>query len=86
MQFVSVAVDGVHLQEVEEGPGDEETFSEGKAFQVAHVEGQRVGGGRNGAETNQLTHDIPYPDSWKEITLKIERGLGIWLGTVISVY
>lgn len=62
VQLVPVSVNHVHLQEVEESACDEEAVREGKTFDVTHVQGEGVGGRRNGAQTHQLTDDVPHAD------------------------
>lgn len=60
MQLVPVAVDDVHLQEVEERTRDEEALGEGEVFDVAHVQGEGVGGRGNGAQAHQLADNVPH--------------------------
>lgn len=65
VQLIPIAVDDVHVQEGEERASDEEAVGKGKVFEVAHVQGEGVGGGGNGAQTNQLADDIPDANTWK---------------------
>lgn len=66
MQLVPVSVDHVHLQEAQQGAGDEEALVQGEALDVARVQGEGVGGGGHGAQTHQLADDVPRANTWKE--------------------
>lgn len=65
MQLVPVAVNHVHLQEVKESSRDKKAFGERKTFDVTHVQGERVGRRGNGAETHQLTDNVPHTNCWR---------------------
>lgn len=65
VQLVPIAVDDVHVQEVEQSTSDQEAVGKGKVFDVARVQGKGVGGRGHGAQAHQLTDHIPDANTWK---------------------
>ncbi len=65
MQLVPVPVDDIRLHEVKKSARYQETLSEGKAFDVTHVQSEGVGRRGNGAQAHQLTDDVPHADTLK---------------------
>lgn len=65
VQLVPVPVNNIRLQEVEERARDQEAVGEGEAFDVAHVQGEGVGGRGDSAQAHQLADHIPYTDTWR---------------------
>lgn len=59
VHLVPVAVDHVHLQEVEESARGEEAVRQGEVSDVAHVQGEGVGRRRDSAQAHQLADNVP---------------------------
>lgn len=64
-RFLSASLNNNHLQEIQEGPSDQEALWEGQGLEVAHVQREGVVGRRHGAQSHQLTHYIPYMSSYR---------------------
>lgn len=66
MHLIPIPINQIHLQEAEQSSCDQEAVLQGKAFDVAHVQGEGVGGRGNGTQTHQLTHNIPHTNTYEK--------------------
>lgn len=59
-QLLSDSLNHNHLQEIQEGPSDQEALWEGQGLEVAHVQREGVVWRRHGAQSHHLTHYVPH--------------------------